>query len=56
MIRLRDLGDDFYMYDEKKSLIYGENSGETFRVGDRLKIKVKNADLELKQIDYELVK
>lgn len=56
MIRLRDLGDDFYSYDEKKSLIYGENSGETFRVGDRLKIKVKSADLELKQIDYQLVK
>lgn len=56
MIRLRDLGDDFYSYDEKKSLIYGENSGEIFRVGDRLKIKVKSADLELKQIDYELVK
>lgn len=56
MIRLRDLGDDFYMYDEKKSIVYGENSRETFRIGDRVKIKVKAANLELKQIDYQLVK
>ncbi|MDD3940763.1 MAG: ribonuclease R [Candidatus Pacebacteria bacterium] len=56
MIRLRDLGDDFYIYDEKKSRIFGENSGEQFRVGDRIKIRVKNTNLDLKQIDYELIR
>ena len=56
MIRLKDLGEDFYIYDQKKSRIFGENSGEEYRIGDRIKIKVKNTNLELRQIDYELVK
>lgn len=56
LIRLRDLGEDFYIYNEKQSKIFGENSGEQFRIGDRVKIKVKNANLDLKQIDYELVR
>lgn len=56
MIRLKDLGDDFYIYDEKKSRIFGENSGENWRIGDRIKIKVKGTNMELRQIDYELIK
>jgi ribonuclease R len=56
MIRLKDLGDDFYIYDEKKSRIFGENSGESFRIGDRIKIKVKDTKMELRQIDYQLIK
>lgn len=56
MIRLKDLGDDFYIYNEKDSSIRGENGGEQFRIGDRIKIKVKATNLDLKQIDYELVK
>ena len=56
MIRLKDLGDDFYIYDEKKSRIFGENGGEQWRIGDRIKIKVKGINMELRQIDYELIK
>lgn len=56
MIRLKDLGDDFYIYDEKKSRIFGENSGESYRIGDRIKIKVKDTNMELRQIDYQLIK
>jgi VacB/RNase II family 3'-5' exoribonuclease len=55
MIKLRDLGTDFYMYDDKKALIYGENNGETFRLGDDIKIKVKNVDVEGRLIDYARV-
>lgn len=52
MIKLRDLGTDFYMYDDKKACIYGENNGETFRLGDDIKIKVKAVNLEDRLIDY----
>ena len=56
MIRLRDLGNDFYSFDEKKNRIIGERSGEEFKIGDRIKIRVKNANLEMRVIDYEIVK
>ncbi len=56
MIRLRDLGTDFYNFDEAHQRIIGERSGEDFKIGDRIQIKVKMADLENKQIDYQRVK
>ena len=55
-VKYKDLGDDFYIYDEKKSRIFGENGGEQWRIGDRIKIKVKGINIELRQIDYELIK
>lgn len=55
MIRLKDLGTDFYVYNSKLSKIIGENSGEEWRIGDRVKIRVKATNLDLRQIDYELL-
>lgn len=56
MIRLRDLGEDFFSYIENGNYIKGERSGQAFKIGDRVKLKVLNADIELKQIDYKIVK
>lgn len=56
MIQLRSLGDDFYMYDDKRMLIVGKKTGKTFQIGDPVKIKVAKADMVRKVIDYELVK
>jgi len=55
MIRLRDLGDDFYNYEQKNSRVYGERSGVEWKIGTPVKIKVKNANLDLRVIDYTLV-
>lgn len=55
MIRLRDLGDDFFNYDKKGMRVFGERSGAEYKVGTPVKIKVKNANLDLRVIDYELV-
>ena len=55
MIRLMDLGADFYSYDEKKNMIVGKNSKKEFKFGDRVKIKVKETNLEKRIIDYVLV-
>jgi ribonuclease R len=56
MVRLKDLGEDFYVFDEKNSRVFGERSGEEWKIGTRVRIKVKNANLEMRVIDYELVK
>ena len=56
MIRLRDLGgDDFYNYDQKGGRVFGEKTGVEYKIGTPVKIKVKNANLELRMIDYILV-
>ena len=55
MIRLADLGQDFFSYIEEQNCIKGRNTGETFRIGDRLQILVKEASLEKRVIDYARV-
>ncbi len=55
LIRLRDVGDDYFRYDEKKMAIIGSKTKKMFRIGDHAKIKVKKADLEKKLIDYQFI-
>ena len=56
MIRLRDLGDDFYYLDEENFQVIGQRNGSQFKLGDKLKIRVKKIDLRRKQMDYDLVR
>lgn len=55
MIRLRDLGDDFYNFDQKNGRVFGEKTGIEWKIGTPVRIKVKNANLDLRVIDYVLV-
>jgi ribonuclease R len=55
MIKLRDLGNDFYVYDQKNGRVFGERTGVEYKIGTPVKIKVKNANLDLRLIDYALV-
>jgi ribonuclease R len=55
MIRLMDLGSDFFAFDEKRNVIVGRNSKREFTFGQRIKIKVKSTNLEKRVIDYTLV-
>jgi ribonuclease R len=67
LVRVRDLKDDFYIFNEKKLELLGQPrrpsesgsrpqaSGNKYRLGDRIKIKVKGVDLERKTIDYILI-
>ncbi len=55
LVRVRDLNDDFYVFNEKKLELVGQKKKKRYRLGDRVKIKVKGADLERKTIDYLLV-
>jgi len=49
------MSDDFYVYNEKKLELLGQKKKKRYRLGDRVKIKVKAVDLEKKTIDYVLV-
>ena len=52
MIRLRDLGTDFYEYKDKELAIIGRNKKERFEIGDAIRFKVSNTDLAKRVIDY----
>lgn len=55
LVRVRDMVDDFYMFNEKKMELIGQKKKKVYRLGDRVKIKVRGVDLEKKTIDYVLV-
>ena len=54
LVRFCDMGNEYFEYDENNKILIGENIGKTYKVGDRVNIKVKNASKELRQIDFEL--
>jgi len=55
MIRLRDITDDFYVWDEKNYCIIGQRKKKKYQLGDEVKILVKKVDLGKRQIDFTLV-
>lgn len=55
MVKLRDLGSDFYTLDKKNYAIIGEKTRKKFSLGDRVKFKVVGADLERRALDYLIV-
>jgi len=54
MIRMRDLPDDFYEHDEATMSAVGTTTGNTYRLGDSVMIKVKGVSLEKRQIDLAI--
>ena len=54
MIKIRDLGSDFYEFNKKTYSITGKQSGVTFTLGDSIRFKVNGADLDKKTLDFVL--
>ncbi|MEI6280713.1 MAG: ribonuclease R [bacterium] len=55
LVRVRDMNDDFYIFNEKKLELVGQKKKKSYKLGGRVRIKVKAVDLERKTIDYVLV-
>jgi ribonuclease R len=52
MIAMRDLDDDFYVFDEKNYCITGERSKKRFQLGDGIKIQVVKVNMQSRTIDF----
>jgi ribonuclease R len=55
MIRLRDLSDDFYSFDEDTMTVTGSTTGNEYRLGDEVRIRVKEVSVEKRQIDLVML-
>lgn len=55
MVKLRDLTDDYYVFDPKRMRVVGEKKKKVYRIGDELTVKVVTANLEKKIIDYAII-
>ena len=56
MVRIRDIKDDYYTFDEKQYALVGATSNKLLQLGDEIFVKVKNADLVKKQLDFNFLR
>ena len=55
MVSVRDIRSDFFEFDEPHYRLVGKRSHRQFRLGDPVRIRVKNANLEQRLLDFELI-
>ena len=55
MVSVRDMKDDHYQFDQDQYAMVGKNSKTMYQLGDEVIVKVKNADLEKKHLDFYMV-
>ena len=54
LISIRNLQDDYYEFDEKNYCLRGRRNKKQYRLGDPITVKVASANLERKQLDFQL--
>jgi ribonuclease R len=54
LVRVSGLMDDFYHYSQELQALIGERTGRTFRIGDRLEVRVDRVSVARRQIDFAL--
>jgi ribonuclease R len=55
MVRMRDLTDDNYYFDEDNYCLRGRKYGKVLTLGNKVRIEIKRADLVKKQLDFALI-
>lgn len=55
LIRLENMKDDYYVYDENCIRLIGKRTNKIFKLGDKVKVKVVSANKLLRRIDFELI-
>lgn len=56
LIRLSELTDDYYHFNEQHMILIGERTAQVFRIGDEVRIRVARVNIEEHTIDFERVK
>lgn len=54
LVRMNDLRDDYYIFNERDFCLTGEHTGRTYRIGDPVNITVAAANPLTRQIDFVL--
>lgn len=55
LVRVQDLKDDHYTLDESRYALIGNKNKRGYRLGDKVRVRVINANKEAKTIDFEIV-
>ena len=55
MVRVSDMKDDYYVYDEERYQMVGEHTKKTYKLGQKVTVEVLSADKLLRTIDFAIL-
>ena len=55
LIRFDDLGDEYFIYDEERKMLIGEQTRIIYKIGDKINIRVKDASKLMRTVDFEKI-
>ena len=55
LVKINNIKGDFYIFDKKSYSVIGRSTNKKYQLGDNVKIKIKNTNLDKKQINFILV-
>ena len=55
LIKIRDIPDDFYFFDEDNYCLEGINTAKIYQLGNKVKVKIRKVDISKKEIDLSLI-
>lgn len=55
LVHVTTMADDFYEFDENRLCLIGRHTGKTFKIGDIVKVRLENVNLDERQLDFELM-
>ena len=56
LVHVSELGEDYFQFDNVKHQMLGERTGQRYRLGDRVRVKLARVNLENNKIDFTLIK
>lgn len=55
MVRIKDLTKDYFTFDSENYALVGEKTKQRYQLGDQVLVKVKNADLIRRHLDFTII-
>jgi len=55
LVHVSGLGNEYFHFDPKRHLLEGESSGVSYRLADRVTVRVARVDLDERKVDFELL-
>ena len=55
LVHVSTMADDYYRFVERAHILQGENTGKSYRLGDKVQVQVIKVDMERRQVDLGIV-
>ena len=55
IVRFENMGDEYFRYDETNKKLVGERSKLVYKIGDKVKVRVIEANKQLRKVAFEIV-